>query len=507
MLINKLSTGMLAVAVVAVCTLLFSARAAQAAQLTDITLSKAQYYIEVKLSFDKKPAYDESFRYDPDRYIITLSGCKSALVADKLKQLESTGYKLLPRISVYQGADNVALGCYLNLYIHPFIRYDDTAYYLRFYTATHQDVVSQLADGISFSEKSVVYQGELVNMYLVKVDPQASVQVYSAAADRYDSKTRRRTPSSFARRENAEAVVNGGFFGGNGEHLSTLVEDGIIRATGVYPTRPMIVITEDGRWLIGRFNVNTALLFNGTRLPISAKNYPFESGKVIVYDQTYPIDTLPQNAMFYYLLRNHQLSYYGSDTKGLSLSDGTLLLASDIMPEVNPLKQIPDGTEISLETQITDQTGLAVRARSAIGGAPMLVEEGQVELSVSEDRVKDDIAKSERSRTAVGITKSGTLLIAVVREQEDAEIGGVTLKALAQLLIGEGAWQAMNLDGGGSSAMVIAGQVLNLGESEQRPVSNVLVVKAGSPPKTTSPVKDDTAPPAAPPPTKYTPTK
>ena len=238
---------------------------------------------------------------------------------------------------------------------------------------------------------------------------------------------------------------------------------------------------------------------------MTAKNYPFESGKVIVYDQTYPIETLPQNAMYYYLLRNHKLSYYSTNTKGLTLSEGTLLLASDIMPEVNPLKQIPDGTDISLETQITDPTGLAVKAHSAIGGAPMLVENGAVELSVAEDKVKDDIAKSERSRTAVGITKSGTLLIAVVKELENAGYGGVTLKVLAQLLIDEGAVNAMNLDGGGSSAIVVAGQLLNEAEADQRTVSNVLVVKLSAKPK---PAANDAKPAAGdakPAPTKYTP--
>ena len=469
---------------------------AHAAELRDVTLQKAQYYVEVKLSFDKRPSYDESFRYHPSRYIITLGACKSTVAAAKLKPLEAIDHNLLTRISLYKGADNVALGFYLNQQVHPFIRYDDNAYYLRFYTATREERVTQLAEGLSVAEKTSVYQGDNFAMYVVRIDPGVA-EVFAAAADRYDSKTRRRSPSSFARRENAEVVVNGGFFGNNGEHLSTLVEDGIIRATGVYPTRPMIVITEDGRWLIGRFNVNTALLFNGQRLPVTAKNYPFESGKVIVYDQTYPIETLPQNAMYYYLLRNHQLSYYSTDTKGLTLSEGTLLLASDIMPEVNPLRQIPDGTQISLETQITDQTGLAVKAASAIGGAPMLVENGAVELSVAEDKVKADIAKSERSRTAVGITKSGTLLIAVVKELENAGYGGVTLKVLAQLMIDEGAVSAMNLDGGGSSAIVVAGQLLNEAESDQRTVSNVLVVKLAAKPKPA-----DAAKPA---PTKYTP--
>lgn len=497
MSINKLSTAAALGILLGLALNLVQAAPAAAAELKDITLTRGEYYMEVKLSFDKKPSYDESFRYHPNRYIITLNSCKSSVVADKLKPLEAIEHNLLTRISLYKGADNVALGFYLNQYVHPFIRYDDTAYYLRFYTAVKLERTAQLAAGISYSEKTSVYQGENLALYVVRVDPGAA-DVYSAAADRYDSKTRRRAPSSFARRENAEVVVNGGFFGGNGEHLSTLVEDGIIRATGVYPTRPMIVVTEDGQWLIGRFNVSTALLFSGQRLPISAKNYPFESGKVIVYDHTYPIDTLPQNAMYYYVVRNHQLSFHGSDTKGLTLTPGTLLLASDIMPEVNPLKQIPDGTEVSLETQITDPSGLLVKARSAIGGAPMLVENGAVELSVAEDKVKADIAKSERSRTALGITKSGTLIIAVVKELEDAGYGGVTLKRLAQLLIDEGAQQALNLDGGGSSAIVVAGQVLNLAEGEQRTVSNVLVVKAAARPKPAG----DSAPPAA---TKYTP--
>lgn len=191
----------------------------------------------------------------------------------------------------------------------------------------------------------------------------------------------------------------------------------------------------------------------------------------------------------YYLLRNHQLSYYGTSTKGLNLSTGTLLLATDIMPEVNPLKQVPDGAAIELETRITDQNGTAVLAQSAIGGAPLLVEDGAVEISVAQDKVQADIAKSERSRTAVGVTQSGQLILAVVKELEGKGYGGMTLKALANLMLAEGAVTAMNLDGGGSSAIVVAGEVMNEAESAQRAVSNALVVKEKPIVKQTSPVK------------------
>jgi exopolysaccharide biosynthesis protein len=450
---------------------------ARAAQLSDVTLSKTQYYIEIKLVFDARPGYDESFRFNPDRYLLTFNKCKSAVPKAKIAALESIEHNLLTRISVYQGGENVSAGFYLNQFARPFIRTDEQGYTLRFYTAAKSERAVQLATGVSYAEKTSVYQGQNYALYIVRIDPGAPVKLYSVAADHYDSKTRLRAPGSFARREDALVVINGGFFGKRGEHLSTLVESGVMRASGVYPTRPMLVVTADGRALIGRYNVITALKFAGKMLPVNAKNYPFQNGKVMVYDATYPLDTLPQQAMFYYLLRNHQLSYYGTATKGLTLTEGTLLLATDIMPEVNPLKQVPDGAAVELETRITDSAGQTVLAHSAIGGAPLLVENGAVELSVAQDKVQPDIAKSERSRTAVGVTQSGQLILAVVKELEDAGYGGMTLKALAKLLLDEGAVTAMNLDGGGSSAIVVAGQVLNEDEPAQRPVSNVLVVK------------------------------
>jgi exopolysaccharide biosynthesis protein len=453
---------------------------AAAAQLKAITLERAQYYLEVHLQFDTRPAYSESMRFDPDRYLLTFNGCGLAVPADQLKALDEIDNHLLTRISSYSANSNLQLGFYLNQELRPLIRYDDTGYYLRFYTAARLERVTALAAGLSLTEKQVSYQGENFRLYLVRVDPGAA-RVFAAGADRYDGKTRRRAPSSFGRREQADVVVNGGFFGANGEHLSTFVEDGVIRATGVYPTRPMLVVTGAGEIRIGRFNVETALITGGTKIPLSGKNYPFENGKVLAYSSGYPIDKLPQNGMYYYLLENGALRYYSASTSGLWLAPDVTLIATDIIPEANPLRGLADGTPAVLETRITDAAGNQINAASVIGGAPMLVEEGKIAISNAQDKVRADIAKSERSRTAAGLTRNGQLLLAVVKEQESGGFGGVTLDALATILINEGAWTALNFDGGGSSAIVAAGQLLNLAESAERTVSNVLIVKAGAP--------------------------
>ncbi|MCC7479126.1 phosphodiester glycosidase family protein [bacterium] len=473
-------------------SLLLPASARAAVNLKTAAWATRGDYIEIVLGFDaKSPAYSESFRYDPDRYVLSLTGCQHALPKEASDKLAAIAHPLLSKISVRNGGENCELGFYLSLAVHPFIRTEDKNLILRFYTATRMERNTTLAPGVSLTEKGITRGGENLAAYIVRIDRSAlsgegAAQLYSVSGDRYDRKTRLRAPSSYARKERAEVVINGGFFGKQGQHLSTLVEKGLMRATGVYPTRPMLVVSDSGEVLIGRYNVVTALVYTDPkgeekRLTVNAKNYPFQQSKVMVYDQDYPIETLPQEAMFYYLLRNHKIEYHGSNTKGLTLGEGVLLLATDIIPEANPLQDVPDGSSVALETKLTDETGRKLRAESAIGGAPMLVENGQVEISVAEDKVQADIAKSERSRTAVGLTKGGTLLLVVVKETEGQNYGGLTLKALAELLISEGTVTAMNLDGGGSSAMVVAGHVLNCEEAEQRPVSNALVLKLAGP--------------------------
>src|SRR5688572_2037453 len=85
-------------------------QAAHAAALKDLQLKVEQYYIDVTLSFDARPSYSESFRYDPDRYLLTLDKCKLALPKEKQAIYEKIDNNLLTRISLYQGGENASIG-------------------------------------------------------------------------------------------------------------------------------------------------------------------------------------------------------------------------------------------------------------------------------------------------------------------------------------------------------------------------------------------------------------
>jgi hypothetical protein len=93
-------------------------------------------------------------------------------------------------------------------------------------------------------------------------------------------------------------------------------------------------------------------------------------------------------------------------------------------------------------------------AVDALGGNPRLVVDGAVsgpEVDGSGEFF------GRHSRTAIGVTADGRLLLVVVNGRQPGYSRGMTLHELAELLQRLGAQSAMNLDGGGSSEMVVNG--------------------------------------------------
>ena len=72
--------------------------------------------------------------------------------------------------------------------------------------------------------------------------------------------------------------------------------------------------------------------------------------------------------------------------------------------------------------------------------------------------VKNLAAQTPSPRTAIGVNKNGRWLIfMVVDGRQEGYSEGVTFPELAELLISYGVYTGVNMDGGGSSTMVIKG--------------------------------------------------
>ncbi len=117
--------------------------------------------------------------------------------------------------------------------------------------------------------------------------------------------------------------------------------------------------------------------------------------------------------------------------------------------------------------------------QTAIGGGPALLQNGEIKITNNEERKFGGKAiNNHEPRTAIGYTKDNKLVI-LVCEGRSKTAAGLTLTQLAQILKDIGCVEALNLDGGGSSCMLINGKETNSpsGKGQQRPVPSVFLIE------------------------------
>ncbi|MFE1228052.1 phosphodiester glycosidase family protein [Streptomyces sp. NPDC058745] len=134
------------------------------------------------------------------------------------------------------------------------------------------------------------------------------------------------------------------------------------------------------------------------------------------------------------------------------------------------------GTRVNAATTLSTPNGepLPGTADTAIGGGARLLEDGRT-LPAAPSSAKTD----RPPRTVAGVTADGTVLLLVLDGREPGVSTGATLKETADLLRSLGAVDGLNLDGGGSSTMVVGDELVNSPrESTGDPVSERKVATA-----------------------------
>lgn len=93
----------------------------------------------------------------------------------------------------------------------------------------------------------------------------------------------------------------------------------------------------------------------------------------------------------------------------------------------------------------------------AVSGTPWLVRDGHARTA-DDDASCAYLCAQTHPRTAVGLDASGRQLIVLLAAGRRGDVKGLTLAQTAALMRELGAQQAFNLDGGGSSTLLIAGE-------------------------------------------------
>jgi exopolysaccharide biosynthesis protein len=96
---------------------------------------------------------------------------------------------------------------------------------------------------------------------------------------------------------------------------------------------------------------------------------------------------------------------------------------------------------------------------TAIGGGPVLIQNGEINIANNEELLFAGKGMYDKNpRTAMGYTASGKLIILVIQGRFPAKAEGADLVQEAVILQQLGCVEALNLDGGGSSCMLVNGK-------------------------------------------------
>ena len=347
-----------------------------------------------------------------------------------------------------------------------------TDYFRSFVDPERIDVTKSVARGIV--HRQIQDKGVLTNVLSVSPDA-ADIRPYRALSAGIGTETL----VSLARRHKALAAINGGFFEMAGTFRGESV--GALKIDGEWVSEP-----EQGRAVIGLRTVDgkieayidrivlrqEVVLPDGRTLPIDGMNRNRGENELVIYRPHFHLVTLTMPDGVEAVVRNGEIVGI-HDGQGSSRipADGYVLSASG-KKRGELLSHTAEGDAVQVrETIIPERVGdstLWASFSHIVGGGPLLLQDGFAPSTQAYAREGFDRAFHSfwHPRTAVGKKADGTLLLVTITATEAGVRRGVMLSRLAELFLEWGATDALNLDGGNSSMLVIRGEVVSVKQKD-----------------------------------------
>lgn len=253
-------------------------------------------------------------------------------------------------------------------------------------------------------------------------------------------------------------------------------------------------IDKYGNALIDKFKLNISISHNNKNFQISDFNRSRNSNESILYTNSFRYSNTRTNptgleivvrglnkkldpgAAFGEKITGKVTSIrpYGQTTSAAIPSDGFVISAQGT--KVDQIRDLKVGDPISITVDIEDKWK---NAEFMLASGPLLVQGGKVNMSINPTSPR---ATQREPRSAVAVDKTGKKVFLVTVDGRQAGYStGMTLKEFSSYLLSMGAYQAINLDGGGSTTMAArlpgeryASLINKPSEGVQRSVSAIL---------------------------------
>jgi hypothetical protein len=150
-------------------------------------------------------------------------------------------------------------------------------------------------------------------------------------------------------------------------------------------------------------------------------------------------------------------------------------------PPPPALRSLSVGTRVDLETNYIAVDGAEAdwkNTEAIVGGAGLLLRDGRLFTDWKVEQLSPAFARTRHPRTLIGTQVDGTIWLVTVDGRQPKLSAGMSLFELRSLVQRLGLRNALNLDGGGSTTMWVAGKIVNSPSDVAGPrrVSDALIV-------------------------------
>lgn len=283
------------------------------------------------------------------------------------------------------------------------------------------DLAAGFPSGIEVYKRTAAYNGKAMNAYCVVFDPKNPSIEFKPV---FSSVNKKLSDLYAAESGTKYVVINGGFFGTNVSY-SLAQFNGTVQAINIKSlTRTYNGANTTYYPTRGAFGVSS------TGNPEVAWIYHVGTGNGTIYSYPQP-----------------------------SANDVTLA------PQPQPSASFPAG-------------GAVWNTSAAIGGSPVLIKNNTVNVTDEEELI-DINNTTSRARSAIGHTSDGKIILLAVEGNNSSGGAGLNLQETADLMKSMGCTGALNLDGGGSTSMMVNGQqtVKPSDAGGERPVITAIIIK------------------------------
>jgi hypothetical protein len=351
-----------------------------------------------------------------------------------------------------------------------------------------------IAPGVEFfksTDHTLVDPPGPTAVFLLRLDP-ARARLASVLSN--DEVMAAETVDSIAARHRAIAAINAGFFNvRNGEPAGVLkvagelVSDNAVTKGAVVIRAPPAGATELAfDQIAARMSVKFQARGRGWTVPIDGVDTIRERGKLMLYTPAYHADTDTAANGTDWTIGGRPLRVLGKrvDMARTPIPRDGMVLSYGGLDPPDALAGLALGTRITLQTSWKTLNGLPpAQLESAdhiVNGAGLLKLRGRTlgNWETTEGVNALTFVNIRHPRTLIGVDTRGFIwLIAVDGRQPDYGVG-MTFAELLRLCERLSLRDALNLDGGGSTTMVVRGKIVNRPSDPAgaRPVSDAILV-------------------------------